>query len=145
MRDKPLIAITGASSGIGEATAQAFARRGYPLLLMARRVERMEALALPNTLCRAVDVRDRSALAAAVQEAENLYGPVDCLFNNAGIARLADITTQDPAEWDEMIAINVNGVMNGVHAVADMIVFAYEMPQRVLIQEMCVTPTGQTY
>jgi hypothetical protein len=114
---KPLVVITGASSGIGAATAQAFAAEGHPLLLLARRLDRMQALDLPHTMCRAVDVRDRTAVAGAVREAEAKYGPSDCLFNNAGIARLGDITRQDPAEWDEMIDINVNGVMNGVHAV----------------------------
>jgi NADP-dependent 3-hydroxy acid dehydrogenase YdfG len=116
---KPLVVITGASSGIGAATAQAFAADGYPLLLLARRLDRMESLGLPNTMCRAVDVRDRAAIARAVAEAEAKHGPTDCLFNNAGIARLGDITKQDPSEWDEMIDINVNGMMNAVHAVMD--------------------------
>jgi NADP-dependent 3-hydroxy acid dehydrogenase YdfG len=116
---KPLVVVTGASSGIGAATAQAFAADGYPLLLLARRLDRMESLGLPNTMCRAVDVRDRAAIARAVAEAEAKYGPTDCLFNNAGIARLGDITKQDPSEWDEMIDINVNGMMNAVHAVMD--------------------------
>lgn len=114
---KPLVVITGASSGIGAATAQAFAADGHPLLLLARRLDRMQALDLPNAMCRAVDVRDRDAVCRAVAEAEAAYGPTDCLFNNAGIARLGDITRQDPREWDETIAINVNGVMNAVHAV----------------------------
>ncbi len=112
---KPLVAITGASSGIGEATARAFSAAGHPLLLMARRLERMTSLGLPDCVCCAVDVRDREAIAAAVQQAEETYGPVDCLFNNAGIARLADIGAQDPEEWDETIDINIKGVMNALH------------------------------
>ncbi len=238
---KPLIAITGASSGIGEATAKAFSAAGHPLLLMARRLERMQALNLPNTLCKQVDVRDRASIAEAVDAAQEMYGPVDCLFNNAGIARLGDIGKQPPEEWDETIDINIKGVMNALHPVfngmkerrggtivnmssiagrklypdhtvycgskffvhaiseslrgylapydvrvivispgiietevldhvndpdtlkaykdnkqrigggiaashvADMIVFAYQMPQNVLIQEMVVTPTRQEY
>ena len=114
---KPLVVVTGASSGIGEATARAFSAAGYPLLLLARRVDRMHELGLPNAIIRGVDVRDRAAITAAVAEAEAIHGPTDCLFNNAGIARLGDVTTQDPADWDESIAINVNGVMNAVHAV----------------------------
>ncbi|MCD7107932.1 SDR family oxidoreductase [Rhizobium sp. DKSPLA3] len=117
MDHKPLIAITGASSGIGEAVARAFSAAGHPLLLMARRLDRLEALALPRTVLRKVDVRDRASLAAAVRDAEADYGPVDLMFANAGIARLGDIATQPPEEWDEMIDINTKGVMNSVHAV----------------------------
>lgn len=115
--DKPLVIVTGASSGIGEATARAFSAAGHPLLLLARRLDRLEALGLPNAMCRKVDVRDRDAIAAAVGEAEAEYGPADCLFNNAGIARLADIGAQDPAEWDETIDINAKGVMNALYPV----------------------------
>ncbi len=117
MADKPLVAITGASSGIGEATARAFSAAGHPVLLMARRLERLEALGLPDAMCRKVDVRDRAAIAKAVHDAEAQFGPVDMMFANAGIARLANIGRQDPAEWDEMIDINTKGVMNTVHAV----------------------------
>lgn len=117
MTSKPLIAITGASSGIGEATARAFSAAGHPLLLMARRLDRLEALGLPNAVLKKVDVRDRAAIAEAVRDAEALHGPVDMMFANAGIARLGDIAKQTPEEWDEMIDINAKGVMNSVHAV----------------------------
>ena len=117
MTKKPLIAITGASSGIGEATARAFSAAGHPLLLMARRLDRLEALGLPDAVLAKVDVRDREAIARAVAEAEAKFGPVDMMFANAGIARLADIGRQPPEEWDEMIDINTKGVMNSVHAV----------------------------
>jgi hypothetical protein len=114
---KPLIAITGASSGIGEATARAFSRAGHPLILMARRLDRLEALGLPDAVLRQVDVRDRAALAAAVSDGEAEHGPVDMMFANAGVARLGDISRQPPEDWDEMIDINTKGVMNSVHAV----------------------------
>jgi NADP-dependent 3-hydroxy acid dehydrogenase YdfG len=117
MTDKPLIAVTGASSGIGEAAARAFSKAGHPVLLMARRLDRMQALKLPNAICEKVDVRDRGAIANAVAKAEAVYGPTDMMFANAGLARLADIGRQDPSEWDEMIDINTKGVMNTVHAV----------------------------
>jgi NADP-dependent 3-hydroxy acid dehydrogenase YdfG len=117
MAGKPLVAVTGASSGIGEAVARTFSAAGHPVLMMARRLERMEALGLPNSIARKVDVRDRAAIAAAVKEAEEKYGPVDMMFANAGIARLADIGRQPPEEWDEMIDINTKGMLNTVHAV----------------------------
>jgi NADP-dependent 3-hydroxy acid dehydrogenase YdfG len=113
----PLTVITGASSGIGEAAARTFSAAGYPLLLLARRLERMEALNLPNTLCRAIDVADRAAIAGAIGEAEARFGPVDCVINNAGVAHLANVLEQDPLEWDDMIAVNATGVMNVLHAV----------------------------
>ena len=114
---KPLTVITGASSGIGEATAKAFSNAGYPTLLLARRLEIMESFNLKNSICKRVDVRDRDELVSAIREAEEKYGPTDMLFNNAGVARLADISTQDPREWDEMIDVNTKGVMNGMYAV----------------------------
>ncbi|MEP6356711.1 MAG: SDR family oxidoreductase [Hyphomicrobiales bacterium] len=117
MMKKPLVAITGASSGIGEAVAKTFSAAGHPVLLMARRLERMEALGLPNSMCCEVDVRNREQIRSAVAKAEAEYGPVDMMFCNAGVARLADISSQPPEEWDEMIDINTKGVMNTVHAV----------------------------
>ena len=117
MSKKKLIAVTGASSGIGAATAQAFSRAGHPVLMMARRVDRMQEMGLDNAVVRKVDVRQREEINAAVTEAEALHGPVDMMFANAGIARLADIGRQPPEEWDEMIDINTKGVLNSVHAV----------------------------
>ena len=84
---------------------------------MARRLDRLEALDLPNAVIRQVDVRDRAAIAGAVADAEAAHGPVDMMFANAGVARLGDIARQPPEDWDEMIDINTKGVMNSVHAV----------------------------
>nr|MCS5662447.1 SDR family NAD(P)-dependent oxidoreductase [Dehalococcoidia bacterium] len=79
MDNKKLIAITGASSGIGAATAKAFSEAGYPLLLMARRIELMEAMNLPNAICKEVDVLDLEGMKAAISEAEDAHGEVDCM------------------------------------------------------------------
>lgn len=114
---KPLIVITGASSGIGAATAKLFAQAGHPLLLLARRVERLEALALPNALCRQVDVTDRAAMRRALAEAEAKYGPADAIVNNAGVMLLGAMAQQDPDEWQRMLDVNVKGLLNGIHAV----------------------------
>ena len=117
MTQKPLVAITGASSGIGAATARAFSQAGHPVLMMARRTQRMLEMNLPNAVVETVDVRQRDQIAEAVANGEAAHGPVDMMFVNAGIARLADIGRQPPEEWDEMIDINTKGVMNTVHAV----------------------------
>ena len=114
---KPLIIITGASSGIGEAAARLLSAAGHPLLLLARRVERLQALDLPNTLSRRVDITDRPTLLAAVAEAEAQFGPADALINNAGVMLLGEMSKQDPAQWDQMLDVNVKGLLNGVHAV----------------------------
>lgn len=114
---KPLIIITGASSGIGEACARLFSAAGHPLLLLARRLERLHALDLPNSLSRSVDITDRAALVEAVNEAEGRFGPADALINNAGVMLLGEISKQDPAQWEQMLDVNVKGLLNGVHAV----------------------------
>ena len=115
--NKSLIVITGASSGIGAATAQAFSHAGHPLLLLARRIDKLEALALPNTLCTQVDVTDRAAVNSAVQQAEAQYGAADALINNAGVMLLGQLDQQDPNEWQRMFDVNVMGLLNGTQAV----------------------------
>ncbi|MDH1471963.1 SDR family oxidoreductase [Shewanella sp. GD03713] len=114
---QPLVVITGASSGIGAAIAKQFSAAGHPLLLLARRVEPMQALELPNSLSIGVDVTDTTAIKAAINQAEAQFGPVGCLINNAGVMLLGQIDTQDPNEWSRMLNINVMGVLNGIHAV----------------------------
>lgn len=118
---KKLIAITGASSGFGAAMAKQLSDKGHPLLLMARRVDKLEALGLPNTLCAQVDVTDRDALKNAIDKAQAHYGPVDCLINNAGVMLLDQIDTQNPDDFQQMMDVNVVGLFNGMQAVlADM-------------------------
>ncbi|ELA7146865.1 oxidoreductase [Vibrio parahaemolyticus] len=114
---KKLVVISGASSGIGEAIARRFSEEGHPLLLVARRVERLEALNLPNTLCEKVDVTDQASLITAIEKAEAQFGPADVLVNNAGVMLLGQIDTQDAAEWKRMFDVNVLGLLNGMHSV----------------------------
>ena len=117
MSKKGLVVITGASSGIGEAAARSFSEAGHPLLLLARRLDRLEALKLPNTLCEKVDVTNRDEIKSAVEKAEKKYGPVDCLINNAGVMLLGTADNQDPKEWEQMVQVNIMGVLNGIHVV----------------------------
>ena len=64
-----------------------------------------------------MDVTNREAFYAAVQEAESVYGETDCLVNNTGLMLLGNADVQDPAEWDRMVSVNINGVLNGIGAV----------------------------
>ncbi|EKO3903015.1 SDR family oxidoreductase [Vibrio fluvialis] len=114
---KKLVVITGASSGIGEAIARRLSAEGHPLLLLARRVERLEALNLPNTLCARVDVTEQASFEAAITSAEAEFGPADALINNAGVMLLGQIDTQDASEWKRMFDVNVLGLLNGMQAV----------------------------
>jgi len=114
---KPLVVVTGASSGIGAAIARRFSEAGHALLLVARRLENIEALNLPNAMCREVDVTDSAAFAAAIKEAEARFGSVDCLVNNAGVMLLGQIDTQDPMEWKRMFDVNVMALLTGMQIV----------------------------
>lgn len=119
---KPLVAITGASSGIGESTAKVFFAAGYPLLLMARRIEKLKALSLQNSIIRPVDVTKPEEIDLAFKDAQREYGAIDCLINNAGLMMLGLPWEQDPVEWQKMVQVNILGVLNGIHSILpDMI------------------------
>jgi len=106
MTDLPLVVITGASSGIGAATARAFAAAGHPLLLIARRLEPMQRLNLPDAELAALDVLDTAGVRDAIARAEARSGPVDLLVNNAGLMALSPVATQDPALVREQFDVN---------------------------------------
>ena len=114
---KKLVVITGASSGIGQATALRFSALGHPLLLLARRVERLEDLNLPNCICSKVDVANLDSFQQAVSTAENKFGKTDLIINNAGVMLLGKIQDQAPEEWQTMLNTNVLGVLNGIRVV----------------------------
>ncbi|WP_042147134.1 MULTISPECIES: SDR family oxidoreductase [unclassified Pseudoalteromonas] len=114
---KKLIVITGASSGIGEAIAKHFSDLGHPLLLIARRLENLIALNLPNTLCEQVDITNKATFETAIEKAQALYGPVDCLVNNAGVMLLGQVSDQAASEWQTMFDVNVMGLLNGMQTV----------------------------
>jgi len=114
---KKLAVITGASSGIGEAIAKKLSAEGHPVLLLARRVDRLKALNLPNSLCEAVDITDQEVFNNAITKAEAIFGPTDLLVNNAGVILLGQADTQKPEEWKAMFDVNVLGLLNGMQAV----------------------------
>lgn len=114
---KKLIVVTGASSGIGKAIAIKFSQLGYPLLLLARRVDKLLELNLPNTICKQLDVTDLSEFQKVIDEAEASFGAVDLLVNNAGVMLLGRIDAQNASDWQTMMNTNVIGVLNGVKTV----------------------------
>jgi 3-hydroxy acid dehydrogenase / malonic semialdehyde reductase len=111
--------VTGASSGIGRATALAFAREGCRLLLCARRLEPLEALTqeLVEAGAAAVrsftlDVQDRAAVEATLSSLPDAWSEIDVLVNNAGLSRgMTKLHEDDPQNWDEMIDTNVKGLL----------------------------------
>jgi NAD(P)-dependent dehydrogenase (short-subunit alcohol dehydrogenase family) len=112
--------ITGASRGIGEATARYFAQNGAHVVLVARSGDAIDAIAKDigdTALSIACDVTDCSAMKAACAQSVAHFGSLDILINNAGaiepITRLEDA---DPADWAKVIDVNLNGVFNGMHA-----------------------------
>lgn len=114
--------VTGASSGIGEATALALAAEGALVALAARRVDRLEALTQRITdgggeaLALACDVADAKQVNAAVQAVQEKWGRLDMLVNNAGISVLGPVLGADTEEWRRIIGVNVLGLMYATHA-----------------------------
>jgi len=117
-----VIAITGASSGIGEATAILLAARGSKLVLGARRTDRLQALARRivqaggDAVHAPTDVRRREDLAALVQLAREHHGRLDVLVNNAGIGPISALDDLHVEEWEAMIDVNLRGVLYGIAA-----------------------------
>ncbi len=117
--------ITGASSGIGRACAEAFAALGCRLLLVARRKDRLDALASilkerhgTDVHTATLDVRNRSAVESFVKELTGEWRDIDILLNNAGLSRgLEPLHEGDSSDWDEMIDTNVKGLLYITRAV----------------------------
>jgi NADP-dependent 3-hydroxy acid dehydrogenase YdfG len=120
--DSKVVAITGASSGIGEATALELARRGAAVVLGARRTERLDALVARiradggRAEMTAVDVTRRADPERLVALAVAKFGRLDVLVGNAGVARIAPVANLDLDEWDAMIDVNLRGVLHGIAA-----------------------------
>lgn len=115
--------ITGASAGIGEATAIALAAEGAKVALVARRGDRLDALAQKiaaaggEALAIVADITDDAQIQKVVDKTKTNWGQIDILVNNAGIALIGEIATSDPADWRRMIDLNLVALMNLTHAV----------------------------
>lgn len=112
--------ITGASSGIGEATAIALAEVGAKVVIAARREDRLALLKAKikgECLSVVVDVSKRSDVDSLMQKAKERFGQVDILVNNAGVMLLSYMDKLQVEEWDRMIDVNIKGVLYGIAAV----------------------------
>jgi NADP-dependent 3-hydroxy acid dehydrogenase YdfG len=117
-----VVVITGASSGIGEATAMLLARHGARVVVGARRTDRLEklvsAIRAPGGTAeyQAVDVTKRDQVEALVHFAKAKFGRVDVVVNNAGIMPLSPLEALKVDEWDRMIDVNIKGLLYGIAA-----------------------------
>jgi NADP-dependent 3-hydroxy acid dehydrogenase YdfG len=113
-----VVAITGASSGIGEATARFLAARGAKLVLGARREDRLTELAdqLPEAVYLPMDVRRRSDVADLVALAGKQFGRLDVLVSNAGVMPISPLDDLRVDDWDAMVDVNIKGVLHGIAA-----------------------------
>jgi NADP-dependent 3-hydroxy acid dehydrogenase YdfG len=120
IKDK-VVVITGASSGLGEATARRLAREGAKLVLGARRLERLRALAeelsLGDDAVVQTDVTDREQVENLVKHAVQTHGRVDAIINNAGLMPLSPLEALKVEDWDRTIDVNLKGVLYGIAAV----------------------------
>ena len=120
--DSKVVAITGASSGIGAATALELAGRGAAVVLGARRTDRLDSLVARiraeggRAEMLEVDVTKRADLEQLVALAVNRFGRLDVLVANAGVARIAPMADLDVDDWDVMIDVNLRGVLHGIAA-----------------------------
>ena len=118
-----VVLITGASSGIGEATARRLAAAGHHLVLGARRTDRLAVLAKEieaeagTALAHELDVTDPADMESFVAAAQDRYGRVDVLVNNAGVMPLSRLDALRVDEWNRMIDVNLRGVLHGIAAV----------------------------
>jgi NADP-dependent 3-hydroxy acid dehydrogenase YdfG len=130
--------VTGASSGIGAATARRLAQDGACVALVARRRDRLQALtagienAGGTALAVEADITDRAQAEAAIQQAAGRFGRLDILVNNAGLMLLGPVAGADPQEWDQMIAVNVKGLLYTTRAaLPHLLQAAGQSPRRV--------------
>ncbi|PHM06721.1 SDR family oxidoreductase [Nostoc sp. 'Peltigera malacea cyanobiont' DB3992] len=118
-----VVIITGASSGLGEATAKRLAASGAKLMLAARREDRLKELvgAIAKSggtaTYQVTDVADRAQMEALAKETLSTYGRIDVLINNAGLMPLSPLDQVKVEEWDRMIDVNIKGVLYGIAAV----------------------------
>lgn len=147
--DKTIL-ITGASSGIGEATARELAAAGAKLLIGARRLDRLHALAAelgPQVAVQELDVTDAQSFEGFAAAAVERFGRIDVLVNNAGVMPLSPLAALKRDEWTRMIDVNIHGVLNGIATVLPRFVAqgGGHVVNVASIGAHLVVPTGAVY
>jgi NADP-dependent 3-hydroxy acid dehydrogenase YdfG len=124
--------ITGASSGIGEATARALSAEGASLALMARRVERLERLEheFGDALAVQADLTDRAQAVSSVERVADHFGRLDVVVNAAGVMLNGPVVDAPFAEWQQMVELNVLGLLHVTHAALPHLLEAAGQPPR---------------
>jgi NADP-dependent 3-hydroxy acid dehydrogenase YdfG len=118
---EPLVVITGAGSGIGLALAEAFAKEGNALLLIARHMKPLPDLSQDRIAYAEADVADYGAVERAIRDAEARFGKTEGLINNAGLVDARDFKSVEPASYAHEIDVNLKGVLNCTKvAIGDM-------------------------
>lgn len=118
-----VVIITGASSGIGEATARELGSKGAKVVLAARREDRLQALQEElakdrvDAAYKVVDVTSQDEMEQLAQFTIEKFGQIDVIFNNAGLMPLSNMHKKKIDEWNKMIDVNIRGVLHGIAAV----------------------------
>ncbi|MBU9789702.1 SDR family oxidoreductase [Lentilactobacillus sp. G22-6] len=125
IKDK-VVVITGASSGIGKATAEVLAKAGAHVVIGARRTDRLAEIANEfdddQVSYQATDVTNRADVKALVDLAVSKFGKVDVLYNNAGLMPVSPLADLKVDEWEQMIDVNIKGVLYGIAAVLPVMI-----------------------
>ena len=146
--DGTVALVTGASSGIGETTALALADAGAAVALVARRRDRLDELeeritaAGGSAVAVEADIADREQAEAAVAQAIAELGRVDIVVNNAGLMRIGPVADADPADWDQMLSVNVQGLLYVTRAALPHLIRAAADEPRQVADVVNISSTG---
>jgi len=146
--DGTVALVTGASSGIGETTALALADAGAAVALVARRRDRLDELeeritaAGGSAVAVEADIADREQAEAAVAQAIAELGRVDIVVNNAGLMRIGPVADADPVDWDQMLSVNVQGLLYVTRAALPHLIRAAADEPRQVADVVNISSTG---
>lgn len=148
MLSETVALVTGASSGIGAATARALATEGASIALVARRRDRLNALADEiaaaggRAMAVPADVTDAEQVAVAVATTVGEWGRIDTLVNNAGLLRMGDAAEAPLSDWEALVSVNIHGVLYATRASLPHLIAAAEDSPRGVADVVTISSTG---